>query len=185
MKPTDTTDLLARARSGDRAAFDALYERLYDDLLSAARGQLRRAGSGDTLDTTALVHEAYVRLVDEKSVPWDCRAHFLAIAARAMRRAIVDYARERGALKRGGGTPHVTLSADVLGTAEDPDTLIAIDDALSRLGEFNERLPRVAECRLFAGLTEEETAGALDVSLRTVQRDWQRARAWLQEALDG
>lgn len=177
-----TAELLTRSRGGDRSAFDLLYTRLYDDLRQAARGQLRRYG-GDTLDTSALVHEAYVRLVDETSVPWECRSHFLAIAARAMRRAMVDYVRERTALKRGGGSLHVTLSHDAIGASQQPETLIAIDRALSELATFNERLPQVAECRLFGGMTEEETAHALDVSVRTVQRDWQRARAWLQQEL--
>lgn len=175
--------LLIRSRDGDRHAFDALYARLYADLHDAAHGQLRRYGRGGTLDTTSLVHEAYLRMLDEKSAPWSCRAHFLAIAARAMRRAIVDYVRERTAQKRGGGRPHVTLSSQELGAADDPGTLIAIDDALTGLAEFNERLTHVAECRLFGGLTEGETAEALGVSLRTAQRDWQRARAWLQREL--
>lgn len=183
MNRLDTSQLLARSRAGDRTAFDTLYARLYEDLHSAARGQLHRHPSGGTLDTTALVHEAYVRLLDEQSVPWESRAHFLAVAARAMRRVIIDDARRRTAQKRGGDAPHVTLSPEVLGAVEDPHTLIAIDDALSRLARFDERLPRVAECRLFAGLSEQETAGALDVSVRTVQRDWQRARAWLQQEL--
>jgi RNA polymerase sigma factor (TIGR02999 family) len=178
-----TAELLVRSRDGDRLAFDVLYTRLYHDLQGVARGQLRRFRSGDTLDTTALVHEAYFRLVDETSVPWECRAHFLAIAARAMRRALVDYLRERGAQKRGGGRPHVTLPAELLGGAPPLETLLAIDDVLARLATFSERLPRVAECRLFGGLTEEETARALGVSVRTVQRDWRRARAWLQEGL--
>lgn len=178
-----TAELLLKSRAGDRSSFDLLYTRLYDDLRAAARGQLRRYGLHGTLDTTAVVHEAWMRLVDERAVPWECRAHFLAVAARAMRRAVVDHIRERTALKRGGGRPHVTLAADLLGSAHQPETLIAIDNALSSLATFNDRLPRVAECRLFGGLTEEETAGALGVSVRTVQRDWQRARAWLQQEL--
>jgi RNA polymerase sigma factor (TIGR02999 family) len=177
-----TVELLRSSRSGDRSAFDHLYTRLYEELLAAARGQLRRYW-GDTLDTTALVHEAYIRLVDEQSVPWECRAHFLAVAARAMRRAVVDHIREQTALKRGGGRPHVTVALELMAAPSEPDMLIAIDNALTSLACFNERLPQVAECRLFGGLTEEETAGALGISLRTVQRDWQRARAWLQQEL--
>jgi RNA polymerase sigma factor (TIGR02999 family) len=178
----DTADLLARSREGDKAAFDRLYTRLYENLQEAARGQLRRYG-GVTLDTTTLVHEAYVRLVDETSVAWAGRSHFLAIAARAMRRAMVDHFRARNAQKRGGGTVHVTLSHDVGGVAHQPETLITIDNALEELATFNERLPQVAECRLFGGLTVEETARALGVSVRTIERDWQRARAWLQQEL--
>jgi RNA polymerase sigma factor (TIGR02999 family) len=177
-----TAELLLQSRAGDKSSFDCLYTRLYRELGEAARGQLRRYRC-DTLDATALVHEAYIRLVDERDVPWDCRAHFLAVAARAMRRAVVDHIRERMALKRGGGRPHITLAPDLVAAPQQPETLIAIDDALSTLAAFNERLPRVAECRLFGGLTEEETARALGVSVRTVQRDWQRARAWLQQEL--
>lgn len=182
---TNTAELLALSRSGDRSAFDTLYTRLYQDLQAAARGQLRRHSSGATLDTSALVHEAYIRLADETGVPWACRAHFLGIAARAMRRAIVDYVRARTARKRGGGAAHVTLVAELVGIAHEPEVLIGVDDALSTMAEFNERLSRVAECRLFGGMSEEETAAALGVSVRTVQRDWRRARAWLQAELSG
>lgn len=183
MSGTSTADLLIRSRAGDRHAFDAVYTRVYDDLLTVARGQRRRVGGSDTLDTTSLVHEAYFRLVDERSVPWECRAHFLAIAARAMRRAAVDYIRERGAQKRGGNFRHVALTSDIFGEPSDPETLIAIDTAIAGLAKFNDRLAQVAECRLFGGLTESETAEALTTPLRTVQRDWQRARAWIQQAL--
>jgi RNA polymerase sigma factor (TIGR02999 family) len=183
MSSHDTAELLVQSGAGARPAFDQLYSRLYEELRGAARGQLRRYRAGDTLDTTALVNEAYLRLSEEKPVDWACRAHFLAIAARAMRRVIVDYVRERGAQKRGGRAPHVTLAHDLIGRAQDPETLIAVDEALSELAAFNERLARAAECRLFGGMTEEETAAALGVSLRTAQRDWQRARAWLQQAL--
>lgn len=179
---TTTAELLLSSRAGDRTSFDILYTRLYDELRAAARGQLRRY-RGDTLDATALVHEAYIRVAGEQDVPWECRAHFLAVAARAMRRALVDHIRERMALKRGGGRPDVTLVPELAGATPPPETLIAIDDALSAMASFGERLARVAECRLFGGLTEEETAEALGVSVRTVQRDWQRARAWLQQEL--
>ncbi len=178
-----TAELLLHSRAGDRSSFDILYTRLYDELRAAARAQLRHY-RGDTLDATALVHEAYMRVVDEQNMPWQCRAHFLAITARVMRRVVVDHIRERTALKRGGGRPYVTLLPDLVGVEQEPETLIGIDAALSALGEFNERLMQVAECRLFGGLSEEETAAALGVSVRTVQRDWQRARAWLQQALD-
>jgi RNA polymerase sigma factor (TIGR02999 family) len=178
-----TIELLNRSRAGDRCAFDALYERLYTDLKGRAQLQLRRLGPGTTLETTDLLHETYLRMLGEQTVAWDSRAYFLAIASRAMRRALVDHSRERHALKRGGGARPLTLSTDVPGAAPDPHTVIAIDRALTHLASFDERLPRVAECRLFGGLTEEETAQALGVSLRTVQRDWHRARAWLQQEL--
>lgn len=179
---SDTSYLLTRARAGDKDAFDVLYSRLYVELGAIARRQLVGQRRRETLDTTALVHEAYARMLDE-TVPGESRAHFLAIAARAMRRIIVDYARERGAEKRGGGKPNITLPPEGIGVKHEIETLIIIDEALSGLAAFNERLVRIAECRLFGGLTEEETAGALDVSLRTVQRDWPRARAWLQQRL--
>jgi RNA polymerase sigma factor (TIGR02999 family) len=180
---TPTVELLTRARGGDRDAFDGLYARLYTELRPVARRQLlsqrRRAG---TLDTTALLHETYARMIDE-TLPADNRAHFLGIAARAMRRVIVDYVRARAAQKRGGSTPAVTLSTDGPGVTHDIETLVRIDQALSGLAAFNGRLERVAECRLFGGLTDEETASTLGISLRSVQRDWSRARAWLQQQL--
>lgn len=179
---TRTAELLAHARAGDKNAFDGLYARLYGELRPLARRQLFGQRRRQTLDTTALLHETYARMVGE-TLPAESRAHFLAIAARAMRRVIVDYARAREAQKRGGGVHAVSLPEDSLGVKHDIETLITIDQALSGLAAFNERLVRVAECRLFGGLTEEETACALDVSLRTVQRDWPRARAWLQQRL--
>lgn len=180
---TDTTRLLSRIQTGDREAFDLLYSRLYDDLRDIAHRQRRRHGSPETLDTIAVASEAYSRLVDESAVPWEGRAHFLAIAARTMRRVIVDYARERGALKRGGGATHVTLTPDAVGVRQHVDEMLVIDDVLTMLGEFDERLERVAECRLFGGLTHAEIAGTLDVTERTVERDWRRAKAWLDRKL--
>jgi RNA polymerase sigma factor (TIGR02999 family) len=175
----NTSQLLEHARAGDKAAFDALYSRLYAELRSIAHRQLAGQRRRETLDTTALVHEAYARLVED-SPRADTRAHFLAIAARAMRHVIVDYARERSAQKRGGGRSDITLPPDAQSVAQDIETLIALDDALAALAAVNGRLERIAECRLFGGLTEEETATALDISVRTVQREWPRARAWLQ-----
>ena len=175
------TELLQAADSGDGAAFEKLYARTYDELRRLAHRV--RQSNQQTLNTTALVHEAWMRMVPVRDVPWECRAHFLAIAARAMRRAVVDHIRAHTALKRGGGLRAVTLVHDVATFDGDPVTLIAIDDALAMLGEFDDRLQRVAECRLFGGMSEAETATALGVSVRTVQREWRRARAWLQDAL--
>lgn len=177
--------LLARAHAGERDAFDLLYSRLYDNLREVARRQRRKHGSSDTLDTIAVVNETYARMLSASAVAWADRAHFLAIAARTMRRVIVDYARERGALKRGGGATRVTLDPERLGVTQHIHELLAIDEVLGMLGEFDERLERVAECRLFSELTQEEIAEVLDVSVRTVQRDWRRARAWLQQRLTG
>jgi RNA polymerase sigma factor (TIGR02999 family) len=177
------TRLLQAHQHGDERAFDRLMPLVYEDLRQVARQQLSRRGRNPTLSPTALVHEAYLRLVDETGVSWQSRAHFLAIGARTMRRIIVDYARERGAQKRGGRKPHLPLEPDRVGVEEHVELLIALDEALSALGSFNERLAEVAECRLFGGMTEEETAAAVGVSIRTVQRDWKRARAWLQQGL--
>jgi RNA polymerase sigma factor (TIGR02999 family) len=180
----DITRLLQRHHQGERAAFDEMVPLVYERLRVIARGQLARAGRrGRTLDTTALVQEAYLQLVGEHGVDWQDRGHFFAVCARAMRRILVDYARERAAAKRGGGLVPVTLEADMVAADGDAGQVLAIDNALKGLEEFNPRLARVVECRYFAGMTEEETARALDASLRTVQRDWMRARAWLLKAL--
>lgn len=174
------TQLLLAHHAGDRDAFARLVPLVYDDLRRIARQQLHRfGGAAQTLNATALVHEAYFRLVDERRVDWQDRGHFFAIAARSMRRIIVDYARERGAQKRGGGLAHVELKTEELAVAEQAESIVALDQALSALGAFSERLAQVVECRVFGGLSEEETAAALGVPLRTAQREWQRARAWL------
>jgi RNA polymerase sigma factor (TIGR02999 family) len=149
-----------------------------------ARGQLARQGRAPTLSTTALVHEAYVQLVDETGVDWQDRTHFYAICARAMRRILVDYARRKHARKRGSALPHVTLDDAHVGAESPADVILAIDRAVERLAAFNPRLAQIVECRSFAGMTEEETAQALGTSLRTVQREWTRARAWLRKELD-
>jgi len=181
---SDITRMLQRHHQGDRAAFDELVPLVYQRLRIIARGQLARAGQRDrTLGTTGLVQEAYLQLVDEHGVDWQDRGHFYAICARAMRRILVDAARRRQAAKRGGGAIDVTLEDDLVAIDVESDQVLAVDAALKDLASFNERLARVVECRYFAGLTEEETAQALDSSLRTVQRDWMRARAWLLKAL--
>ncbi len=177
------TRLLQAHHEGDRAAFDQLVPLVYDRLRRIAHGQLARRGRGRTLDTTSLVHEAYMELVEETGVAWQDRSHFFAICARAMRRIVVDYARERTALKRGGGKPDLTLEPERLSVEQQAEQVLAVDRAVESLAAFNERLARLVECRYFAGLTEEETAEALGTSLRTVQRDWTRARAWLQKEL--
>jgi RNA polymerase sigma factor (TIGR02999 family) len=177
------TRLLQAHHDGDRAAFDQLVPLVYDRLRRIAQGQLARRGRWQALDTTALVHEAYMELVEETGVAWQDRSHFFAITARAMRRILVDYARERTAQKRGGGKPDLTLEPERLGIEPQAEQVLAVDRALESLAAFNGRLARLVECRYFAGMTEEETAEALDVSLRTVQREWPRARAWLQKEL--
>ena len=183
--PEGVTQLLIAYRGGDREAFDRLVPMVYDDLRRIARRQLRRGGPGHTLDTTGLVHEAYLKLVDPAKVDWQDRGHFLAVSARAMRQVIIGYARKRSAAKRGGGERPVTPDEAQIAVDDQAERLLALDRALERLGSRDERLARVVECRFFAGLSEEETAQALAVSLRTAQRDWMRARAWLKEELRG
>lgn len=180
----EITRLLQRHHLGDRAAFDRMVPLVYERLRVIARGQIARAGRrGQTLDTTALVQEAYLRLIDEDGVDWQDRGHFFAICARAMRRILVDYARRRHAAKRGGGAADLTLQPDLVAVDAQSDQILAVDEALEGLAAFNARLAQVVECRYFGGMTEEETAQALDTSLRTVQRDWMRARAWLLKEL--
>jgi RNA polymerase sigma-70 factor, ECF subfamily len=183
------THLLQRHRMGDDEAFDELVAIAYDELRRVARGQLVRRGTPGTLSPTSLVHEVYVQLKDERGVDWQDRGHFFAISARAMRRILVDHARRRGAKKRGDGMPIFALTD--IDPAIDPhtnqgdhaDRILAIDQAVTALGRVQARLAQLVECRYFAGLTEEETAEALGVSVRTVQRDWIRARAWLLKTL--
>ncbi|MGD2070790.1 MAG: sigma-70 family RNA polymerase sigma factor [Gemmatimonadota bacterium] len=186
--PDDITTMLESVRDGDRAAIDALFPVLYDELRRLARAQ-RREWRGDyTLNTTALVHEAYLKLVRQDRVGWSERSHFFALAAKAMRHILTDYARRRQAAKRGGGAERVELE-EVAGAVnpvppESATELLALDDALARLEAANERQARVVECRFFAGLCVTETAAALGISEATVKRDWRVARAILRDALD-
>jgi RNA polymerase sigma-70 factor (ECF subfamily) len=164
---------------------EELFPRLYGELREIADRLLRGEVVGHTLQPTALVHEAWFKLAGPNAPRPVDREHFLALAARAMRQVLVDHARRRRTLKRGGAAVDLTIADDRLGFAIPLDDLIAVDDALSRLGSQNERLARVVELRFFAGLSEEETARALGVTTRTVQRDWAKARAWLHAELDG
>lgn len=153
---------------------------VYDELRRVARRQRRRLPGGETLATTALVHEAYLKIAGRPE--WECRSHLLGAVSMAMRQILVDYARQRGSLKRGGGIDPVPF--EERSAADDQACrLLALDLALRDLAAVDERLVRIVECRVFAGLSEEETARALAVSLRTVQRDWARARSWLKEAV--
>jgi RNA polymerase sigma-70 factor, ECF subfamily len=172
------TDLLLEMRGGDTQAMDRLFPLVYEELRRLAHAQLRRERPGHTLGTTGLVHETYVRLVDQTRVEWRDLGHFLLIAAWAMRRILVDYARRNRAARRGGGSVRFTLDADVP-AAERGEMLLALDEALERLAVLDRRLSQVVECRYFGGLTEQETANVLGVTRRTVQRDWAKARGWL------
>ena len=177
------TTWLRRAATGDAEAFDMAFSLVYDELQSLARSQLRREMAGHTLETGALVHEAYLRLSDGASAAFDDRSHFLAIASGAMRRILVEHARRTNSAKRGGGAIALDLDSAVALHAAMLDaqgtSLVDLDEALERLAALHERQAKVVEYRFFGGLTEEETAAALTVGLRTVKRDWAAARAWL------
>lgn len=181
----DATLLLHSCRTGDREALDDLFALTYDELKRAAHFRLGRHRPGETLHTTVLVHEAYVRLVDQTRVQWQDRAHFLAIASRAMRFVLVDHLRARSALKRGAREEPITLDRIQVAEAhgEGMPDLLSLNQALERLEGFDERLGRLVEYRFFGGLTHEEIAEAMGTSVRTVKRDWTRARTWLYELM--
>lgn len=166
----------------DRGTFDDLVPAVYDELRLLARSQLRRMRPGEALDTTELVHESYLRL-SRADPRWRDRRHFFATAAKVMRHLLVDAARSGHAVKRGGGAAHLDLRDDDQVLEREAETMIAIDRALQELAEHLPRLARLVELRFFGGLTEEETAEILEVSTRTVRRDWTRARAWLHRQL--
>jgi RNA polymerase sigma factor (TIGR02999 family) len=176
--PAQVTDLLVAWSNGDKLAYDRLVPLVYGELHRLAHRYMSGERPGHTLQTTALVDEAYLRLVDQK-VHWQNRSHFFAIAAEVMRRILIDYARRRRYTKRGGAARQVELDEAMLMARERSSELIALDDALKRLAEFDERKSRVVELRFFGGLSVEETADVLKVSVNTVKRDWSTARAWL------
>jgi RNA polymerase sigma factor (TIGR02999 family) len=179
----DLTALLSDLRSGDADAVDAILPLVYDELQVLARRQLRSERDGHTLDTAALVHEAYLKLVRQESVDWQNRAHFFGIASLAMRRILVNYAAARKAEKRGGGAAAVTYHDGDVGRTARIDDLLDLDAALTTLAERSERAARVVEMWFFGGLTHEEIAEALGISEPTVRRDWRMARAWLSHVL--
>jgi len=180
--PSDVTALLQAWSDGDRGALDRLTPIVYDQLRRLARGHLRRERTGHSLQTTVLVNEAYVRLVDYKRMQWQNRAHFFAVSAQLMRRILVEHARRRN-LKRGGAVPHVSLEEAAEVGQGRPTDLVALDDAMNALARFDARKARVVEMRFFGGLSVEETAEVLKVSAVTVMRDWSTARAWLYREL--
>lgn len=175
----NTTQLLRDVRGGSRTAFDDLYAHVYDDLRQAAHQRLGRYRSGQTLNTTALVHEAYLRLVDQSEMQWQDRAHFLALASRAMRFILIDHVRSRTAQKRGGAEEAVPLESVQVAVDDQAADLLALNEALEQLGAHSSRLARLVEYRFFGGLTYEEIASVTEMSVPTVKRDWARARAWL------
>ena len=185
LRPTgDVTALLIKWRQGDKAALDTLIPLIYQELRRIARARLRGERAGRSLETTALVHEAYLRLVDVDRLTFENRTHFFAVTARLMRQVLVDYARRQNAGKRGGGVTMVALDGATPATqTANIVEVLAVDRALEELAQRDERLSRVVELRFFAGLTIDETAVALELSPVTVERDWAFARAWLYERL--
>jgi len=181
--PQEVTQLLRDWRQGNRAAFDQLIPLVYDELRRLAKRHLQRQSPGHTLQTTALVHEAYLRLIEQQNIEWQNRAHFFAVAARAMRFLLVDHARARQYAKRGGGARQVTLDEVAVVSPERNTDLLALDEALSRLAALDPRKSQVVELRYFGGLSAEETAEALGVSEVTVKREWLKAKAWLYREL--
>ena len=173
------TELLAEWSDGNQSALDELYPLVYHELHRLARRYMSRERKDHTLQTTALINEAYVRLVDQRNVQWQNRAHFFGIAAQIMRRILSNYARDRHRAKRGGRAIQVSLSEVAIVSEMKSAELIALDDALHRLSEMDERKTKVVEMRYFGGLSAEETAEVLGVSVITVHRDWKLAKAWL------
>ena len=182
----NVTRLLQEVRRGEAGALERLLPAVYAELRRIAGRQLRGERQGHTLQPTAVVHEAYVRLVDQADIEWESRAHFYGVAARAMRQVLIDYARRRKAEKRGGGKPVTSLTGHEPAVDAGFDELLSLDDALDKLDQVDERLRTVVEYKYFGGMTEDEIAAVLGVTSRTVQRDWVRARAWLyRELYDG
>lgn len=178
----EITRLLKASAEGDGEAFRVLLPHIYDDLRRIAHRQLVRLPLGETWNTTALVNEAYLKLVEHRG-EYNDRLHFFAVSATAMRQILVDYSRRRMAAKRGGGVAPEPLDENSVAADAEAEKVLAVEEVLSRLKEVDPRLVGVVECRVFGGYSEEETAAALGVSLRSVQRLWMRARAWLAEEM--
>ena len=183
---SEVTELLRKAQAGDRDSLDQILPVVYDELRAVARRQLSLERSDHTLQPTALVHEAYLRLLEQTQVDWQNRLHFFSIASQMMRRILVNYAVDRKAKKRGDGATHVQLDeAMSLGKAEAAIDLVLLDEVLERLTFLDERQARIVELRFFGGMTIEETASVMEISPATVKREWQMAKAWLQVQMQG
>jgi RNA polymerase sigma factor (TIGR02999 family) len=178
------TELLARWRTGERQALDSLMPLVYDELRRLARHYVARERPGHTLQTTALVHEAYVRLVGQHPPEWKDRAHFFGVAARLMRQILVDHARASQAEKRGGGCPKVTLAGDLVAANGREIDILALDDALETLTRLNPQQGQIVELRFFSGLSIEDTSEVMGISPATVKRSWTTARAWLYREMN-
>jgi RNA polymerase sigma-70 factor, ECF subfamily len=183
--PANVTELLVGWGRGDKEALDQLVPIVYEELRRQASRYLRRERVGHTLQTTALIHEAYLRLIDQRNVAWQNRAQFFGIAAQLMRRILVDHARTRKRLKRGGSDIRLSLGdAEVFAKAQDLD-VVALSEALDRLEAIDPQQAKVVELRFFSGLTVEETAAVLDISPATIKREWSMAKAWLHREISG
>jgi RNA polymerase sigma factor (TIGR02999 family) len=183
--PHEVTQLLRAWSEGDKAAMDQLMPLVYGELRRLAKQHMRRERAGHTLQTTALIHEAYLKFVDASGVRLENRKHFFGAASRLMRQVLVDLARERGSHKRGGAAERISLDEALVVSEQRDEGLLTLDQALSALAEFDARKSQVVELRFFGGLSVEETAEALDVSVETVHRDWRLARSWLLRRLRG
>jgi RNA polymerase sigma-70 factor, ECF subfamily len=181
----EITQLLAEWREGNQAALDDLYPLVYDELHRLARRYMSRERKGHTLQTTALINEAYVRLVDQRNVQWANRSHFFAISAQIMRRILIDHARRQTYAKRGGGARQVSLEETAIVVQGDLSEFLRLDEALKALAELDPRRSQVVELKYFGGLNNDEIAGVLKISKNTVIRDWNMARAWLHHQLTG
>jgi RNA polymerase sigma factor (TIGR02999 family) len=184
-RSVEVTALLKAWSGGDQAALERLADQVYDELRRIARRYMRNERAGNTLQTTALVNEVYLRLVDVKNVDWQQRAQFFAISAQMMRRILVDAARARGSHKRGGGAVRVNVDEALVASPERDSSLLALDEALEAFSKLAPRQAKVVELRYFGGLSEEDTAQALKISPRTVRRDWDFAKSWLTRELRG
>jgi RNA polymerase sigma-70 factor (ECF subfamily) len=183
--PHEITQLLAEWSNGNQSALDRLYPLVYEELRSLARRYMRRERKDHTLQTTALINEAYLRLVDQKHVHWENRAHFFGISAQIMRRILIDHARRYHYAKRGAGAQKISLDEVALVARERAAELLQLDEALNGLAKMDPRRSRVVELRFFGGLNNEEIAGVLKISANTVMRDWNMAKAWLYKELSG
>lgn len=183
---SDVTELLKKAQAGDRDSLDGILPMVYDELRAVARRQLALERSDHTLQPTALVHEAYIRLLEQTKVDWQNRLHFFSIASQMMRRILVNYAVERNAKKRGDGATKVQLDdAASFGKSDETLDIVLLDQVLESLAKLDERQARIVELRFFGGMTIEETAAVLKISPATVKREWQMAKAWLQVQMQG
>jgi RNA polymerase sigma-70 factor, ECF subfamily len=182
-EPSEITQLLHRLEAGDRSGVDRLFSAVYQELRNMAAKCFQREAKGNTLQPTALVHEAYMKLVDQKAVDWQGRTHFFAVAAQAMRRILVDHARQRGAAKRGGGQKRLQLDDQLVSGFQPNDDILAVDEALSKLAQLDPRQAELVELRFFGGLSVDEAADALGISKRAAEREWTMVRAWLRREL--